>query len=298
MQSIAWTITVAGGRAAPSPGYARLDALPTCSEFSLAVTLRDPAGGALVPPSMSAWSLTLASDRDGATPPECVASSVAMEAGVATATCDPRTTEMAGAVRARAANGRLPVLARLTGYDAGGVPQWSCSWLAEFFGEAPAGDDLPSAIESEYYTRAEVDALIEGVQPEGGIGAAIEAHNTSPDAHSDILADFALDLPPEEIQSTNVEADLEEGHNYFHAPASAPIYTLPAGGSGARGITVEVEFSASALSVAFLDAEGATVPVLPMAGDIAAGAVVLYVCRWSPALAAWAIMPVLLKEGA
>ena len=274
MQSIAWTISVSGGRGAPSPGYARLDALPTCSEFSLAVTLRDPAGGALVPPPMASWSLTLASDRDGATPPECVASTVSMEAGVATATCDPRTVEMAAAVRAHGANGRLPVFARLTGYDAEGVPQWSCSWLAEFFGEAPAGDDLPSAIESEYYTAAQVDALISDIQPGG-------------------------DLPPEEIPAGTLEAALEEGHNYWHAPQAAPIYTLPAAGdSGARGLTVEVEFSAAALSVAFLDGGGATVPVLPMAGDIAAGAVVLYVCRWSPALAAWVVMPILEGDNA
>ena len=268
MQSIAWTIAINGGRAIPAPGQFRLAPLPTCSEFALAITLKDSAGGALAPPAMSSWGLILAHDRDGATPPECVASTVSMEAGVAYAQCDPRTVEMVAAIRAHAANGRLPVFARLTGYDAEAVPRWSVTWAAEFFGEAPAGDDLPFSVQAEYYNRVEVDALLEGYAP------AAQAVETIP-------ADAAA-------------YSLADGHAYTHAPAAAPIYTLPDVSAGVtHEITVEVAFSASALSVAFEDAAGEVVPILPLAGDIAAGAVVLYVCRWSPALAAWVVMPIL-----
>lgn len=268
MQQIAWTIAINGGRAIPAPGQFRLAPLPTCSEFALAITLKDSTGGALVPPAMASWGLTLAHDRDGATPPECVASTVSMEAGVAYAQCDPRTVEMVAAVRAHAANGRLPVFARLTGYDAGAVPRWSVTWAAEFFGEAPAGDDLPSAVQEEYYTVAQLDAILDNYAPRY---QAVEA----------IPADAAT-------------YSLADGHAYTHAPESAPIYTLPdVSAVVAHEITVEVAFSASALSVAFLDAAGEIVPILPMAGDIAAGVVVVYYCRWSPLLAAWAVMPVM-----
>jgi hypothetical protein len=98
----------------------------------------------------------------------------------------------------------------------------------------------------------------------------------------------------EAIPADAATYSLADGHAYTHAQEAAPIYTLPDVSAGvAHEITVEVAFSAGALSVAFEDAAGEIVPILPMAGDIAAGVVVVYLCRWSPALAAWAVMPVM-----
>lgn len=120
----------------------------------------------------------------------------------------------------------------------------------------------------------------------------------TPSAHTHSSADVSQSVTA--IAAATTEYTLADGGAYTHSPSSAPIYTLPAvtDNTKTHEITVEVEFSASALSVAFEDAAGEIVPILPMAGDITAGAVVSFLCRWSPGASAWAIMPVLLKEGA
>lgn len=81
---------------------------------------------------------------------------------------------------------------------------------------------------------------------------------------------------------------------YTHAPSAAPIYTLPAVADGLlHDITIEVLFSAGALSVAFFDAGGNLIPPRDMAGTIAAGKSVVYLCRFAPLKNAWVIMPVM-----
>ena len=97
------------------------------------------------------------------------------------------------------------------------------------------------------------------------------------------------------IPAATTEITLVDGGAYVHVPSISPIYTLPDVSDETRTheITIEVEFSASALAIAFLDEDGGTVSPLPMAGEIAAGVVVCYYCRWSPGLEGWAIMPVL-----
>lgn len=94
-----------------------------------------------------------------------------------------------------------------------------------------------------------------------------------------------------------VEPALDDYGIYSHAPSSAPIYTLPipSNTSVTHEIVIEVAFSASALSAAFVDSLGTPIPVMDMAGTISAGVVVVFLCRWSAGLDKWVIMPVMME---
>ena len=200
------------------------------------------------------------------------------------------------------------------------------------------GTGTPQELPDNYYTKVQIDQMLEGLDPESA-ARAVAAHNASADAHASLFAgkanashthtvsditDFGVswgdvtDKPASftpsahthsgtdvhygvtAIPSADTTYTLSDGGNYTHAPSSAPIYTMPAVSDNTvvHEIVVEVLFASTALSVAFETSSGTTIPILPLAGDIAAGAVVSFLCRWSPGASAWVIMPVLLKEGA
>lgn len=153
----------------------------------------------------------------------------------------------------------------------------------------------------------------------GDAGRAVDLHNASPTAHADLFSgkvDYpsggengdalistgegvAWGRPWEEaeniitIPAATATKNLDDNCDYYHAPSTAPIYTLPAvtDETVAHEITIEVKFSAGALSVAFYDNAGTI--VAPMRNPtISANSDIVFFIRWSIGKAKWCIMPV------
>lgn len=341
MQTFIQTIRADGGRgvaidAATGRGV-RPAPFPTCSMYTLRALVVDASMQPVDLSGYASFALAIAHDFDGATAPECVALSVSLDpaTGELVAVCNPATEEMAAAIRVHAANGRLGATVRVLGYDSSTAPVWSCSWPAIFEGEAPAGNDLPTSLADNYYTKAQILALLDGIDPESAKAAieeAVSTHNADKDAHSALFAGKAdashthtvsditgfgvswgdvTDKPASFTPSAHTHSGIDvhyavtaipaadttytlsDGGNYTHSPSSAPIYTLPAvtDEDVAHEITIEVKFSAGALSVAFYDNAGAI--VAPMSNPtISANSVITFLCRWSIGKAKWCIMPV------
>jgi hypothetical protein len=93
------------------------------------------------------------------------------------------------------------------------------------------------------------------------------------------------------IPAASTTYTLVVGKVYEHSPAAAPIYTLPAVSDiyATADIAVIVVFSASALSVAFVDSQGTTIPML-RTPDISAGQTYEFECTYIAG--GWRIMPV------
>jgi hypothetical protein len=83
----------------------------------------------------------------------------------------------------------------------------------------------------------------------------------------------------------------------------ANIYTNTSLTSGAKAITaidnrtheciLTIKFSSTVLTYEFQDSAGNTLVPLPLNGDIEAGSVVTFLCRYNPLLAQWVIYPVM-----
>jgi hypothetical protein len=80
-----------------------------------------------------------------------------------------------------------------------------------------------------------------------------------------------------------------------HTPEAASVYTLPAitGATRTHECILTIKFSASVLTYEFQDSAGNTLVPLPLNGDIEAGSVVTFLCRYNSLLSQWVIMPVM-----
>lgn len=82
-------------------------------------------------------------------------------------------------------------------------------------------------------------------------------------------------------------------YTYRHEPSSTPTYVLPAVSdvTVVHEIVLSVKFSSGALSCSFVDASNNEVTPLS-SPTIAAGDVVLFLCRYEPLLSSWLVMPI------
>lgn len=96
------------------------------------------------------------------------------------------------------------------------------------------------------------------------------------------------------IPAATTEYTLSWGR-FAHSPSLASVYKMPAvaDGSITNDITLSIKFSASVLTYEFQDSAGTTLVPLPLNGDIEAGSVVTFLCRYNPLLAQWVIYPVM-----
>jgi hypothetical protein len=87
---------------------------------------------------------------------------------------------------------------------------------------------------------------------------------------------------------------------FAHSPSLASVYVLPAvaDGSITNDITLSIKFSSSVLTYEFQDSAGNTLVPLPLNGDIEAGSVISFLCRYESLLSQWVIMPVMVGKEA
>lgn len=80
-----------------------------------------------------------------------------------------------------------------------------------------------------------------------------------------------------------------------HVPEAASVYTLPAVTDATRTheCILTIKFSSAVLTYEFQDSEGTTLVPLPLNGDIEAGSVVTFLCRYNPLLSQWVIYPIM-----
>lgn len=105
---------------------------------------------------------------------------------------------------------------------------------------------------------------------------------------------FGVGGPITAIPAATSQYTLSYGR-FSHVPELASVYALPAvaDGSIANDIVLSIKFSASVLTYEFQDSNGTTLVPLPLNGDIEAGSVVTFLCRYNPLLAQWVIYPVM-----
>lgn len=83
---------------------------------------------------------------------------------------------------------------------------------------------------------------------------------------------------------------------YRHEPQSSSVYRLPAVAANStvlHEIVLSIKFSSTVLTYEFQDSAGNTLVPLPLNGDIEAGSVVTFLCRYNPLLSQWVIYPVM-----
>lgn len=102
-----------------------------------------------------------------------------------------------------------------------------------------------------------------------------------------------------EIPAATSEYTLSWGR-FAHTPSLASVYVLPAvsDGSITNDITLSIKFSSTVLTYEFQDSDGTTLVPLPLNGDIEAGSVVTFLCRYESLLSQWVIMPVMVGKEA
>lgn len=105
---------------------------------------------------------------------------------------------------------------------------------------------------------------------------------------------FGVGGPITAIPAATSQYTLSYGR-FSHIPELASVYVLPAvaDGSIANDIVLMVEFSSTVLTYEFQDSGGTTLVPLPLNGDIEAGSVVTFFCRYNPLLAQWVIYPIM-----
>lgn len=105
---------------------------------------------------------------------------------------------------------------------------------------------------------------------------------------------FGVVGPITAIPAATSEYTLSYGR-FSHVPELASTYVLPAVADGgiANDITLMVEFSSTVLTYEFQDSAGNTLVPLPLNGDIEAGSVVTFLCRYNPLLSQWVIYPIM-----
>ena len=96
------------------------------------------------------------------------------------------------------------------------------------------------------------------------------------------------------IPAATTSYTLAEG-NQSHTPEAASVYTLPAVTDATRTheCILTIKFSSTVLTYEFQDSAGNTLVPLPLNGDIEAGSVVTFLCRYNLLLAQWVIYPVM-----
>lgn len=96
-------------------------------------------------------------------------------------------------------------------------------------------------------------------------------------------------------------SDTTNGHSwhYVHEPSSIPTYVLPAVSdqSSSHVIDLKVRLSAGVLTYSFVDSLGSDVTPLAQP-EVAAGTVVDFLCEYDQLSSRWAVMPLVLAEGA
>ena len=122
-----------------------------------------------------------------------------------------------------------------------------------------------------------------------GLQSALEARATLDD--NGRIPEGQLARTVTEIPSATAAKTLADGGFYVHAPASAPVYTLPSVTGTATGrtheIIVRVDFT-TVQSCAFVDSSNTTIVPLD-ALTILAGDVVEYLCSYDALQSKWVI---------
>ena len=105
---------------------------------------------------------------------------------------------------------------------------------------------------------------------------------------------FGIGGPITAIPAATSQYTLSYGR-FSHVPELASTYVLPAVADGtlANDIVLSIKFSSTVLTYEFQDSAGNTLVPLPLNGDIEAGSVVTFLCRYNPLLSQWVIYPVM-----
>ena len=105
---------------------------------------------------------------------------------------------------------------------------------------------------------------------------------------------FGVGGPITAIPAATSQYTLSYGR-FSHVPELASVYVLPAVADGtlANDIMLSIKFSTTVLTYEFQDSAGNTLVPLPLNGDIEAGSVVTFLCRYNLLLAQWVIYPVM-----
>ena len=156
---------------------------------------------------------------------------------------------------------------------------------------------IASATTSEINTKTNIHKPI----TPNGIDLAFKAalvnqnHLTLTDAQKATAQEvFGVGGPITAIPAATSQYTLSYGR-FSHVPELASVYVLPAVADGiiANDIVLMVEFSSTVLTYEFQDSAGNTLVPLPLNGDIEAGSVVTFLCRYNPLLSQWVIYPVM-----